>query len=79
MNNGKTIGMVLFLGGIILLMVYGIILGFEKILAAGDFISGILIVMVFIGFFTLMISIYIEQKKNTKKTMNNITKEELEP
>jgi xanthine/uracil permease len=79
MNNGKTIGMTLFIGGIVLLIVYGIILGFEGFIEAIDFISGLLIGMILIGFLTLITSIYIEQKKDTKKTMEKIKKEDLEP
>ncbi len=79
MNNGKTIGMTLFIGGIVLLILYGIILGFEEIIMAIDFISGLLIGVILIGFLTLIISIYIEQKNDTKKTMEKIKKEDLEP
>ncbi|MDG6218361.1 MAG: hypothetical protein QCI00_02855 [Candidatus Thermoplasmatota archaeon] len=79
MNNGKTIGMILFFGGIALLIVYGLILGFEGFMQSIDFISGLLIGVILIGLLTLIISIYIEQKKDTKKTMGKIKKEDLEP
>lgn len=79
MNNGKTIGMILFFGGITLLIIYGLILGFEGFMQAIDFISGLLIGVILIGLLTLIISIYIEQKKDTKETMEKIKKEDLEP
>jgi SNF family Na+-dependent transporter len=79
MNNGKTIGMILFFGGIILLIGYGLIQGFEEIVNALDFISGALLGLILVGLVTLIISIYLEQKKDTKETMKNIKKEDLEP
>jgi membrane-bound ClpP family serine protease len=79
MNNGKTIGMVLFIGGIILLIAYGLYMGFEEIMESLDFISGIFIGIILIGFVVLIISIIYEQKKDTKETMKDIKKEDLEP
>jgi Na+/H+-dicarboxylate symporter len=79
MSNGKTIGMALFVGGIILLIAYGLYLGFEKLLEALDFLSGFFLGLIFVGIVVLIISIVIEQRRDTKKMMNEIDKEELEP
>jgi uncharacterized membrane protein (DUF106 family) len=79
MNNGKTIGMALFVGGLILLIIYGLILGLDEILASIDIISGFLIGIILIGLLTLLISIIFEQRTNTKKTLNEINKEDLKP
>jgi SNF family Na+-dependent transporter len=79
MNNGKTIGMVLFFGGIILLIGYGFFLGFEEFMNALDFISGAFIGLTLVGLITLIVSIYLEQKRDTKETMKHIKKEDLEP
>lgn len=79
MNNGKTIGMLLFFGGIVLLIGYGIFLGFEELMNALDLISGFFIGLIFVGLITLIVSIYFEQKKDTKETMKDIKKEDLEP
>jgi len=79
MDNGKTIGMALFFGGIILLTGYGFVLGFEELMEALDFISGFFIGLILVGLATLIISIYMEQKKDTKETMKHIKKEDLEP
>ena len=79
MNNGKTIGMILFIGGIILMIVYGLYLGIEELVHALDLISGLLLCLIFIGLITLIISIIIEQRKDTKETMKDIKKEDLEP
>lgn len=79
MNNGKTIGMVLFFGGIILLIAYGFFLGFEELIEAFDIVSGAFLGLTFIGLITLIVSIYLEQKRDTKLTMKDIKKEDLEP
>jgi hypothetical protein len=79
MNNMKTIGMILFFGGIGALIVYGLILGLEEIMGSLDFISGVFIGLTIIGFLTLLISIFIEQREDTKKTMKEIKKEDLKP
>lgn len=79
MNNGKTIGMILFFGGIALLIGYGLIQGFEELMNALDLISGFLLGLILVGLVTLIVSIYLEQKKDTKETLKNIKKEDLEP
>ena len=79
MNNGKTIGMILFFGGIILLIGYGLYLGFEEIIASLNYITGFLLGIIIIGFITLVVTIIFEQRKNTKQTLKDIKKEDLEP
>ena len=79
MNAGKTIGLSLFIGGIILLLFYGLYLGFEELMNAFDLISGLLTGLIILGFLILIISIVIEQHENTKTTMKDINKEDLKP
>ncbi|MFO8077181.1 MAG: hypothetical protein R6U21_00860 [Thermoplasmatota archaeon] len=79
MNNGKTIGMILFFGGILLLIGYGIIQGFNEIMESLNLISGFLIGIIIVGFLTLIVAIIMEQKKDTKETMKKIKKEDLKP
>ena len=78
MNNGKTIGMILFLGGIILLIAYGIYQGFQEIEII-DPIIAIGVGAIILGFLALLISIVVEQRKDTKKMKEEISKEDLEP
>ena len=78
MNNGKTIGMVLFVGGIILLIAYGIYQGFQEIEII-DPIIAIGVGAIILGFLALLISIVVEQRKDTKKMKEEISKEDLEP
>jgi len=78
MSNGKTIGMVLFVGGIIILIAYGLFLGFQNIESI-DYIIAIGAGALIIGILTMLISIIIEQRKDEKKIKGEISKEDLEP
>jgi len=78
MDNGKTIGMILFVGGIILLIAYGIYQGFQEIEII-DPIIAIGVGAIILGFLALLISIVVEQRKDTKKMKEEISKEDLEP
>lgn len=78
MNNGKTIGMVLFVGGIIILIAYGLFQSFQNIESI-DYIIAIGAGAIIIGILTLLISIIIEQRKDTKKMREEISKEDLKP
>ena len=79
MENTKTIGLLMFVGGIILLTIYGIVQDFSAIVEAFDIVSGALIGLIFLGLIILIVSIVIEQKKDTKETMKDIKKEDLKP
>ena len=79
MKGGKTLGLSLFVGGIILLIIYGLYLGFEELMNSFDLISGFFTGLIILGFIILIISIIIEQYKNTKTTMKDINKEDLKP
>ena len=76
---GKTLGLSLFIGGIILLLLYGLYLGFEDLMNALDLISGLLLGVIIFGFIILIVSIVIEQYSDTKTTMKDIEKEDLKP
>ena len=78
MSNGKTIGMVLFVGGIIILIAYGLFLGFQNIESI-DYIIAIGAGTIIIGILTMLISIIIEQREDTKKMKEEISKEDLKP
>jgi len=78
MSNGKTVGMVLFVGGIIILIAYGLFLGFQNIESV-DYIIAIGAGAIIIGILTLLVSIIIEQREDTKKMKEEISKEDLEP
>ena len=79
MNKVKTIGLSLFFGGIILLIIYGLYLGFGEIIQNIDLITGFLVGIMIIGLIVLIISIFFEQRSNTKKVKEEIKKEDLEP
>ena len=79
MENGKTIGLIMFIGAVILLMIYGIVQDFSRIVESFDYISGLLVGIMILGIIVLLISIFFEQRKDNKKNTKDIKKEDLEP
>jgi len=80
MNNGKTIGMVVFIAGIIILLGYGAYQGFENLsLEEIDVVVAIGTIAIIIGLIILFVSIVIEKQKGKKKMKEEIKKEDLEP
>jgi uncharacterized membrane protein len=78
MGNGKTIGMTLFVGGIILLIAYGLYQGIRNIKEI-DIVIFIGAMAIIIGLLLLLITIVMEQRRDTKRMKKEIRKEELEP
>jgi low affinity Fe/Cu permease len=79
MKKGSTIGLILLVAGIIIWVAYGLYLGFEEIMQALDIVTGFVAVLIIIGIIVLIISIVIEQRRDTKKMKEEIKKEDLEP
>lgn len=80
MNNGKTIGMILFVLGIIIIIGYGLYQGFEKLnLENIDAVVAIGVGAIVIGLLVLFATIIMEQQKGKKKMNEEIKKEDLEP
>jgi uncharacterized membrane protein len=79
MSKGATLGIILLATGIILWIAYGLYLGFEEIMQAIDLITGFVAGLIILGVTVLIISIVIEQCKDTKEMKEKIKKEDLEP
>jgi len=79
MNNGTKIGFSLLIVGIILWIAYGLYVGFEQIMQALDLITGALSGLILVGLIVLLVSIIIEQRRDSKKMKEKIKKEDLEP
>ena len=79
MNKGTTAGLILVVAGIIIWIAYGIYLGFEEIMQALDLVTGFIAGIIIIGLIVLIVSIVIEQRRDTKKMKEEIKKEDLEP
>ena len=79
MKKWASAGLALIGVGIILLIAYGLYLGFEDILDAFDVITGFLVGLILIGVCVLAISVIIEQRRETQKMREKIKKEDLEP
>ena len=79
MSKGTLIGFSLLIGGIVIWIAYGLYFSFEEILEAMDYVTGFVIGLILIGLIVLFASIYMEQRKDTKKMKEEIRKEDLEP
>ena len=79
MEKGATIGLLLLVAGVIIWLAYGLYLGFEELMQALDLITGFVAGLIIIGLIVLIVSIIIEQRKDTKKMKEEIKKEDLEP
>jgi low affinity Fe/Cu permease len=79
MKKGATIGLMLLVAGIIIWIGYGLYLGFEEIMQALDLVTGFIAGLIILGIIVLIISIILEQCKDTKEMKEKIKKEDLEP
>ena len=79
MNKGATLGIILLAAGIIVWIAYGVYLGFDEIMQAIDLITGLVAGLIILGVIVLIISIVIEQRKDTREMKEKIKKEDLEP
>ena len=79
MKKGSTIGLLLLVTGIVIWIAYGLYLGFDEIMQAIDLVTGFIAGLIIIGLIVLVVSIVLEQRKDTKKMKEEIKKEDLEP
>ena len=79
MSKGTSIGLLLLVAGIVIWIAYGLYLGFEEIMQSLNIITTFVAALIIIGFLILIVSIFIEQRKDTKKMKEEIKKEDLEP
>jgi TctA family transporter len=80
MKNGKTIGMVIFVLGLIIIIGYGLYQGFDNLnFEEIDWIIAIGVITIVVGLIILFASIVMEQQKGKKKMKEEIKKEDLEP
>ncbi|HDM66970.1 MAG TPA: hypothetical protein ENG62_01105 [Thermoplasmatales archaeon] len=79
MEKSTTIGLLLFIGGLVLLFIYGIYQGMNEILKSINLVTGALGGVTILGLIILIISIIVEQQRNKKENLSKISKEDLEP
>jgi len=80
MKNGKAVGMIIFVAGVIILLGYGLYQGFENLsLEEIDAVIAIGVIAIIIGLIVLFITIIFEQQEGKKKMKKEIKKEDLEP
>ena len=78
MNKGKLIGLYLFAGGIIILLIYGLY-QFVQEISGIDAIVVIGVGAILLGVFVLIISIIFEQSDDMRKRKEEINKEDFKP
>ena len=78
MDKGKTIGLYLFVGGIVLLLIYGLY-QFVKEIGGMNVIIAIGVGAMILGIIILLISLIFEQTSDMKKRKEEIKKEDFEP
>ncbi len=80
MSKGKMIGLYLFFGGIILLILYGLLLFVQEVnIGAINAIIAIGVGAILLGVIVLIVSIIFEQSADMKKRKEEIKKEDFEP
>ena len=79
MSKGATIGLILLVAGVIIWILYGLYLGFEEIMQALDLVTGFVVGLIIVGIIVLIVSIVMEQRKDTREMKEKIKKEDLEP
>ena len=80
MSKRKSYGLYLFVLGILILVIYSIYLFIQGIeISQIDIIVAIGSAATIIGLIILMITIFFEQRSDTKKMKEEIKKEDLEP
>ena len=80
MENGKSVGMAVFVLGLIIIIGHGLIKGFENLnFEEIDLIIAIGVITIVVGLIVLFASIVMEQQKGKKKMKEDIKKEDLEP
>ena len=80
MSKGKMIGLYLFFGGILLLILYGLVLFIQETdIGAIPTIIAIGVGAILLGIIVLIVSIIFEQSADMKKRKEEIKKEDFEP
>ena len=79
MNNGTILGLILFIGGIVIWALYGLYLGFDEIMQALDLATAIVGGLIIIGIIVIFISVIVDQYHGHKEMKEKISKEDLEP
>ena len=79
MNKGTILGLLLLIGGIVIWILYGLYLGFEKIMQALNFATVIVGGLIIIGIIVIFVSVIIDRYHEHEEIKEKIPKEDLEP
>ena len=79
MNKGTIFGLILFIGGLVIWVLYGLLLGAEEIMQALDFTTALVGGLIIIGVIVIFISVIIDRYHEHEEIKEKISKEDLEP
>jgi len=79
MKKGVILGLVIFAIGLLILIIYGLIQGFNDIVGAMDLITGLATGLIMVGLIVLFVAVLIEQQHGKREMKERIKKEDLEP
>ena len=79
MNKGTILGLLFLIGGIVIWTLYGLYLGFEKIMQSLNLATVIVGGLITIGIIVIFVSVIIDRYHEHKEIKEKISKEDLEP
>lgn len=79
MKKGVILGLGTFALGLLIIILWGLLQGFNDIVKSMDLITGLATGLIMVGLIVLFISVLIEQQHGKKEMKEKIKKEDLEP
>jgi len=79
MNKGSILGLLLFIGGLVIWAVYALILNAENIMQELNIATAIVGGLIILGIIIIFVSVIIDRYHETEEIKQKIPKEDLEP
>ena len=79
MNKGTILGLLLFIGGIVIWAIYAFILSADEIMQALNLGTALVGGLILLGIIIIFVSVIIDRYHETEEIKEKIPKEDLEP
>jgi len=79
MNKGVLIGLLLVIGGVVIGAIYALIKGFDEIMQAFNYTTGLIGGLIILGILVIFASVIIDRYHEHKEIQEKIPKEDLKP
>jgi hypothetical protein len=79
MNRGTIFGLILLIGGVAIWALYGLSIGFDAIMNALNFWTGLVGGLIIIGIIVIFVSVVIDRYHGYHEMKEKIKEEDLEP